>query len=49
MIGKNGDHHKQLQQQPQPPQKVQVTQAKHPQTLNYQKPLEISEIQPKDI
>ena len=34
----NGDHQKQLQQQPQPLQKVQMTQAKCPQTLNYQKP-----------
>ena len=32
----NGDHHRQLQQQPQ--QKVQMAQAKHPQTLNYEKP-----------
>ena len=34
----NGDCQKQLQQQLQPPQKVQMTQARHPQTLNYQKP-----------
>ena len=34
----DGDHQKQLQQQPQPQQKVQKTQAKCPQTLNYQKP-----------
>ena len=34
----DGDHQKQLQQQLQPQQKVQMTQAKHPQTLSYQKP-----------
>ena len=34
----NGDCQKQLQQQPQPTQKVEMTQAKCPQTLNYQKP-----------
>ena len=34
----NGDCQKQLQEQPQPQQKVQMTQAKCPQTLNYQKP-----------
>ena len=34
----DGDHQKQLQQQLQPQQKVQMTQAKCPQTLSYQKP-----------
>ena len=34
----NGDHQKQLQQQPQPQQKIQMTQEQCPQTLNYQKP-----------
>ena len=34
----NGDCQEQLQQQPQPQQRVQITQAKCPQTLNYQKP-----------
>ena len=34
----DGDCQKELQQQLQPQQKVQMTQAKCPQTLNYQKP-----------
>ena len=34
----NGDCQRQLQQQLQPQQKVQMAQAKRPQTLNYQKP-----------
>ena len=34
----NGDHQKQLQQQSQPQQKIQMTQAQCPQTLSYQKP-----------
>ena len=34
----DGDYPKQLQQQPQPQQNVQITQAKCLQTLNYQKP-----------
>ena len=34
----NGDHQRQLQQQLQPQQKVQMAQARCPQTLNYQKP-----------
>ena len=34
----DGDHQKQLQQQLQPQQKIQMTQVQHPQTLSYQKP-----------
>ena len=34
----NGDHKKQIQQQPQPQQKTQVTQVQCPQTMSYPNP-----------
>ena len=45
----DGDHQKHLQMQPQPQQKIQMTQVQCPQTLSYQKPQTLSYQKPQSF